>query len=395
MVQPPPAIARRQFLHLGLGVSVALATRPAWAGATIDGPHWDRILVLVELKGGNDGLNTVIPFADPAYRRLRPNLGIAREQVVQLSPELGLHPALAPLTSAWQERDLAVLLGVGYPNPNRSHFRSIEIWDTASASSQTLNDGWIARAFAQNRRPPAMNIDTVVIDDNTLPMSGNGMRNVVMRDAEQFIAQARRIKEGGMDRSANPALRHVLAVQHEVHQAALTLSERMKAAPEPPVPFAQNPFGRQLDLASRLLLSKLPITTIKLALGGFDTHARQREPHERLLGVLGSGLAAFRAGLKQAGLWDKVLVLTYSEFGRRVEENGSQGTDHGTAAPLFAMGGLVKGGFHGRQPSLTDLSEGDLKHNVDFRVVLSTVLQRWWGLNHDLMPGPNDVMAFV
>lgn len=394
-MSPPSPFARRQFLQLGMGVSVALAARPAWAGATLDGPHWDRILVLVELKGGNDGLNTVIPFADPAYRKLRPNLGVAREQVVQLSPELGLHPALKALLPAWQERDMALLLGVGYPNPNRSHFRSIEIWDTASAATQTLNDGWIARAFAQNRRPAEMTIDSVVIDDNTVPMSGNGMRNVVMRDAEQFIAQARRIKDTGMDRTANPALRHILGVQHEIQQAAVTLRARLQAAPEPKVELPQNLFGRQLDLANRLLTSKLPVTTIKVALPGFDTHARQREPHERLLGILGDGLAAFRAGLKQAGLWDKVLVLTYSEFGRRAGENGSQGTDHGTAAPQFAMGGLVKGGFHGRQPSLSDLAEGDLKHSVDFRVVYSTVLQRWWGLNHDLMPGRNDVLGFV
>lgn len=389
------SLDRRRFLELGLGVSAMLAAPAALAKPTLSGPFWNRVLVLVELKGGNDGLNTVIPYADPAYAKLRPTIAVERAQIVQLNERIGLHPGLAPLVASWKERDLGVVLGLGYPDPNRSHFRSIEIWDTASASNQTLGEGWIARAFARNRRPPEINIDAVVVDDNTLPVAGNNMRNVVMRDAEQFVEQARRMKDGGMDRAANPALRHILAVQHEVHQAALSLSERMKAAPAPSVALPSDPFGRQLDLAARLLLSKLPVTTIKVALGGFDTHARQRPVHDRLMGQLGQGLAAFRDGLKQAGLWDKVLVMTYSEFGRRAGENGSQGTDHGTAAPHLVMGGLVKGGLHGRYPSLTDLSENDLKHTVDFRVMFSTVLQRWWGIDHDLMPGRNEVLDFL
>jgi uncharacterized protein (DUF1501 family) len=373
-------LKRRDFLSLAGGVSVALAARPLLAAPVAGAPNWDRVLILVELKGGNDGMNTVIPYADPLYRRLRPNLAIEREKVAQLSPELGLNPGLVPLMESWKAGDMGIVLGVGYPDPNRSHFRSIEIWDTASASNQYLNEGWIARAMQGNARPATFTLDAVTIDDNTLPMRGPGLRNIVLRDVENFIQQADRMKQAAADRSGNPALRHLLKVQGEVHQAAFTLRDRMRNAPAPKVEMPTNPFGRQLDLALRLLMSNTPLTAIKIGLGGFDTHARQREPHERLLETLGEGLAKFRTALQQAGLWDRVLVMTYSEFGRRVAENGSRGTDHGTAAPQFLMGGKVRGGFHGRQPPLTDLSEGDVKYTVDFRNVFATVSQRWWGL---------------
>lgn len=386
---------RRRFLTLAGGVSVALAARPSLAAPGPARPHWDRVLVLVELKGGNDGLNMVVPYADPAYRRLRPHIALDRDQVLQLSPELGLHPGLKPLLPAWRSGDMGVVLGVGYPEPNRSHFRSIEIWDTASASNQYLSQGWIARAMQGNPRPASFALDAVTIDDNVLPLSGPGLRNVVLRDVENFIRQAERMQQAASERAGNPALRHLLKVQGEIHHAALTLRDRMKNAPAPSVDMPGTLFGRQLDLALRLLLSGTPLTTIKLALGGFDTHARQREAHDRLMGVLGEGLAAFRAALIAAGLWDRVLVMTYSEFGRRVAENGSRGTDHGTAAPHFVMGGRVKGGFHGRQPPLDDLSEGDLRHTVDFRDVFATVARRWWGLDAEPASGRVRLLDFV
>jgi len=385
---------RRSFISLAGGVSVALAARPLLAAPAAT-PNWGRVLVLLELKGGNDGLNTVVPFADPAYRRLRPNIAIDRDQLAQITPELGLHPGLKPLMAAWREGDMGVLLGVGYPQPNRSHFRSIEIWDTASASDQYLSEGWIARALQSAPRPASFAIDSVVVDDNVLPVSGPGVRNIVLRDVENFIRQAERMEQASAARASNPALRHLLKVQGEVHRAAFTLRDRMKNAPAPAIEMPANLFGRQLDLALRLLLSGTPLAVIKIALGGFDTHARQRDPHDRLMGVLGEGLASFRTALKQAGLWDRVLVMSYSEFGRRASENGSNGTDHGTAAPHFAMGGKVRGGLHGRQPSLGDLSDGDMKHSVDFRSVYATVARRWWNLPGDAMGGRTPLLDFV
>ncbi len=389
---------RRDFLQVSAGLTVALATPGALAQSgtpagkaaqkageptSTGGPgRWDRILVLVELKGANDGLNTVIPYADPLYRQHRAALAIPREPVVQLDQRLGLHPALKGLTESWQARDLAIVQGIGYPYPNRSHFRSIEIWDTASASSQTLTEGWMAQAFANVPRPAGRNIDAVVVDTNALPATGGDLRTIVMQDAENFIQQARTMRDGTAAPPSNPALAHVMKVRGEIHAASAGLADRMRGAPAPAQEYAVDPFSRQLALATRILMAKVPVVAIKVALGGFDTHARQLEPHDRLLGLLGEGLALFRRNLVAAGLWKDVLVMTYSEFGRRVMPNASGGTDHGAAAPHFMMGGLVTGGLHGAYPSLADLQDGDLKHTVDFRDVFATVARRWWGLNH-------------
>ncbi len=344
-----------------------------------------RILLLVELKGGNDGLNTLVPYADPKYRELRPVLGVARERVLQLDEKVGLHEKLEPLMESWKARDFAILQGVGYPNPNRSHFRSIEIWDTASASSQTLSEGWIAQAFQAAALPKGAGVDAIVADTNALPMTGPTLRTIVMQDAEAFLRQAQALKESGrVADGGNPALHHVLAVRHEINAASAGLRDRLHAAPAPAHAYNQDAgFGRQLDLATRLLAAKVPVIALKVALGGFDTHANQAPVHERQLAILAAGLAALRKNLIAADLWNEVVVMTYSEFGRRVRQNASGGTDHGTAAPQFVMGGGVRGGLYGVQPSLADLQDGDLRYSVDFRSVFATVAQGCWGLQRD------------
>jgi uncharacterized protein (DUF1501 family) len=345
-----------------------------------------RTLLLVELKGGNDGLNTLVPYADARYREVRPALGVARERVLQLDEKVGLNPKLEPLMESWKAGDLAIVQGVGYPSPNRSHFRSIEIWDTASAASQTLSEGWIAQAFRGATLPQGAGVDCIVADTNALPATGPSLRTIVMQDAENFLRQARALKEGeAAGASRNPSLRHLMAVRHEINAAARGLSDRLgkASAPAQPYPQGDGPFSRELDLATRILSVRVPVVAIKLGLGGFDTHANQVQQHERLLGSLAQGLAALRRNLVAAGLWNEVLVMTYSEFGRRVRENASGGTDHGTAAPLFVMGGGIRGGLHGAQPSLSDLDDGDLRHAVDFREVFATAARGCWGVSAD------------
>jgi uncharacterized protein (DUF1501 family) len=204
-----------------------------------------------------------------------------------------------------------------------------------------------------------------------------------MQDAENFIRQAERMKTDPALASGSPALQHVLGVQRELNAAALGLRDKLRVAPDPKEPYGDGPFARQLELATRLLTAQIPLVAIKIALGGFDTHARQVDAHARLLQQLGHGLAALRRNLIAAGAWQRTLVMTYSEFGRRVRQNGSAGTDHGTAAPQFLMGGAVKGGLHGAYPSLTDLQDGDLRHSVDFRALFATVSRQWWGLSRD------------
>ena len=344
-----------------------------------------RILLLVELKGGNDGLNTVIPYADSKYREMRPGIGVSRDHTLQLDEKVGLHDKLEPLMESWKAGDLAIVQGVGYPYPNRSHFRSIEIWDTASASNQTLSEGWIAQAFHGASLPKGVGVDSIVIDTNALPSTGPGLRTIVMQDAENFLRQAQALKEAsGMTDGGNPALRHLLAVRQEINAAAKGLSDKLRAAPAPAQTYPQEMLlGRQLDLATRVLTARVPVVAIKAALGGFDTHANQIQPHGRLLAILAENLMVLRKNLIGAGLWNNVVVMTYSEFGRRVRQNASGGTDHGAAAPLFVMGGGVKGGLHGAYPSLNDLQDGDVRHTVDFRAVFATVAQGCWGLARD------------
>lgn len=344
-----------------------------------------RILLLVELKGGNDGLNTLVPYADAKYRELRPAIGVPRERVIQLDEKVGLHEKLQPLMESWKAGDLAIVQGVGYPYPNRSHFRSIEIWDTASASNQTLSEGWIARSFQGVSLAKGAGVDCIVADTNALPSTGPELRTIVMQDAENFLRQAAGIKDArDTGDGGNPALRHLLAVRHEINAAAAGLRDKLRSAAAPAEAYGQEfLLGRQLDVATRVITSKVPVVAVKVALGGFDTHANQAATQERLLAYLASSLATLRHNLIAANCWNDVVVMTYSEFGRRARQNASAGTDHGTAAPQFVMGGSVKGGLHGAYPSLHDLQDGDLRHTVDFRSVFATMAQGCWGLQRD------------
>jgi uncharacterized protein (DUF1501 family) len=371
---------RRDFLFGAGALSVALASRTAFA----DQAAPQRVLLLVELKGGNDGMNTLIPYADPKYRELRPAIGVQRDKVIQLDEKVGLNQKLEPLMESWKARDLAIVQGVGYPYPNRSHFRSIEIWDTASTSSQTLSVGWVAQAFKTSTLARGAGVDSIVIDTNALPVTGPELRTIVMQDAENFLRAAQTVKDtSGLQDGGNPALRHLLDVRHEVNAAAVGLREKLHDSPAPAYAYQDPAFGRQLDLATRILMARVPVVAIKVSLNGFDTHANQVPTQERLLGILASDLAVLRKNLIAADLWKHVTVLTYSEFGRRARQNASGGTDHGTAAPHLVMGGSVKGGLHGAYPSLADLQDGDLRYSVDFRTVFSTLAQGCWGVRND------------
>ncbi|MFQ5935492.1 MAG: DUF1501 domain-containing protein [Acidiferrobacterales bacterium] len=371
---------RRNFLKLAslAPLNLTWPTLVASAGK----PRWDRVLVLLELKGGNDGLNTVVPYSEPQYYRLRPQLAVARDGVLQLSEQLGLNPVLRPLLPVWEAGELGVVLGVGYAKPNRSHFRSIEIWETGANSDEVLQQGWIARLFAETSPPETSAADGIVIGRAAGPLHGPHVRNIIMRDAQHFVRQAHTLTQP-VSTTGNATLSHLLDVQKDLYQAASTLRQRLAQMPALEVMFPKTRIGRQFETAAQLLVSAVPVPVIKLSHGSFDTHSQQRRQHDRLLSELADALRVFRAAMQTAGLWDQVLVLTYSEFGRRAAENGSRGTDHGTAAPHFLLGGRVKGGFYGKQPALTSLRDGDLQHHVDYRSLYATVTRYWWDLRHD------------
>ena len=366
---------RREFLS-AIGGTAALAWMPqaAFAGAA---GHYSNLLVLVELKGGNDGLNTVVPYADTEYYNLRPRIAIARDQVLQLDGRSGLHPALQPLLALWQDRELAVVQGVGYPGPNLSHFRSIEIWDTASRSSEYLPEGWLTRAFASSPVPKSYAADGIVVGSNEMgPLAGGGTRALALTSTEQFLRQARLASPEGVSR--NPALKHILKVEQDVAQAASSLNANYAFRAE----FPNHQFGNALKTAAEVIASKAGVAVVKVSHHGFDTHSGQQGAHQRLLKELAEGLVSMRAAMQEIGRWDSTLMLTYAEFGRRPKENQSGGTDHGTANAHFVLGGRVKGGIYGMPPALNRLDgNGNLPFAVDFRDLYATALERWWGIN--------------
>jgi len=336
-----------------------------------------KLLVLVELKGGNDGLNTVIPYSDPLYAQLRPRLAIPREQVVQLTERAGLHPSLAPLRALWDKRELAIVQGVGYPQPNLSHFRSIEIWDTASASDEYLDEGWLARAFAVSPSPGDFAADGVVVGPNALgPLTGNRVRAISLTNPDQFLRNAKLARDVGDSR--NPALEHILRIERDITLS----SERLQAGRKFATDFPKNPFGNSVNTAAQLAGNQAGIAVVRLTLGSFDTHANQLGTQGNLLKQLGEGLAALREALVEIGRWDSTVIATYAEFGRRPKENQSGGTDHGTASAHFVLGGTVKGGLYGAAPALDRLDgNGNLPFAVDFRGYYATFLDRWWGID--------------
>ena len=366
---------RRDFLRIAGSVSLSAALPGAFAQAS--GETRRRLLILVELKGGNDGLNTVIPYADPQYARLRPRLALPRDQLLTLSEQAAFHPSLAKLMPTWEDGKLAIVQGLGYPQPNLSHFRSIEIWDTASKSDEYLEEGWLARAFAASPSPADFVSDGVAVGSADLgPLAGTRSRAIALTDPERFLRNARLARPEGEGR--NPALRHILKVENDVQQSA----RRITAGREFKAEFPAGGFGIAARTAAQLAANPAGVAVIRISLTGFDTHTNQPGIHANLLRQVAEGLAGLRAALEEAGRWDSTVVATYSEFGRRPRENQSNGTDHGTSGVHWVMGGQVKGGLYGAAPALDRLDgNGNLPFAVDFRAYYATFLDRWWSID--------------
>jgi len=367
---------RRDFLGT-VGAVTVTAFAPVSAFAERSPAGYANLLVLVELKGGNDGLNTVVPYADQGYYDLRPSLAIPREQILQLDQRTGLNPGLEPLMPLWRAEELAIVQSVGYPGANLSHFRSIEIWDTASRSNEYLSQGWLARAFAAAPPPSRFAADAVVVGSAEMgPFTGSHVRVIALTATEQFLRQARLAAPLGS--AHNEALGHILKVEQDIAQAASNLDGGHSFK----TPFPRSRFGNAVRTAAQVAASRAGVAAVKVSLGGFDTHSNQPGRHARLLKELAEGLAALRAALHEIGRWNNALVMTYAEFGRRPRENLSRGTDHGTANAHFVLGGRVRGGLYGPAPALSRLDgNGNLPFAVDFRDLYATVLEGWWGVD--------------
>ncbi len=359
------------------------------------------ILVVLQMAGGNDGLNTVIPFEDDAYYRARPTLAIDRKAGLKLGDNVALAPVLEPLERLFGEGHLAIVQGVGYPNPNRSHFRSTEIWETASDANQTLVEGWLGRYFDNCCGGEDVTVGVAI--GNGLPQSfaakepigvafnggqqGPRGRKRLEEESESQIAPELAetdvtSSEGGTISSfegASPEGDSLAFIQRTALNAAVS-AERIRAISQSRPSgegYPQGRLGSHLSLIARLIDGGMPTRVYYASQGGYDTHNNQSGTHQRLLSEMGEAVAAFLNDLKLRGHLDRVVLMTFSEFGRRVVENGSGGTDHGAAAPLFLAGGGVQGGLYGVSPSLTNLDRGDLIHGIDFRSVYATILAQW------------------
>ncbi|MFL6539377.1 MAG: DUF1501 domain-containing protein [Chthoniobacterales bacterium] len=368
-----------------------------------------RILVVLQLAGGNDGLNTIVPFADDIYYRSRPKLGIAADKVLKLDNYAGLNGRLTGLKSLFDEGHLAVVQGVGYPNPNRSHFRSTEIWQTASDAERNENEGWLGKYFDSCCRGADPTVGVAIGEQMPQAFAATNPTGVTFAKPEQFRwlpsdKQAMSAEEAffrqlnGMDEESSSLPNDggsigTLPGRAKAEQSTLDFLQRTALDAQlssdkilaiarkykSTVAYPQGQLAASLSLIARMIAGGLPTRVYYASQGGYDTHAGQINAHDRLMGELNDALAAFVADLKQQGNFDRVLLMTFSEFGRRVTENANNGTDHGAAAPMFLLGGGVKPGLYGKYPSLADLDHGDLKFNTDFRSVYGTVLDQWLG----------------
>lgn len=384
---------RRQFLKSAtlfsaMGLAPQFITRLAEGEApVIEGFKDDRVLVVVQLSGGNDGLNTVVPYGDDLYYRARPTLGITRERVLPLNDILGLNDAMKALMRLYDDGHLAIVQGVGYPNPDRSHFRSMEIWHTSSGSDEFLSTGWIGRYFDHcctgAGRPQ---VGVAIGQERPQAFDGVSGKGVAFdhpdrygwrpgkgRDTAEAFAELNRPSD-----SANQTLDFL---RHTTSNAILSSAEVREAVRKSGFSGGLSRNVDPLQTVAALLRGGLQTRVFYVSMGGFDTHVNQLNQHDALLARVAKALGDFQQTLKRDGTDRRVLTLVFSEFGRRVAENASKGTDHGTAAPLFLIGPGVRGGLCGMHPSLRDLDQGDLRHSIDFRSIYAAVLEDWFAVD--------------
>ena len=365
-----------------------LAERVMAAGARDSGK---KILVVIQLAGGNDGLNMVIPYGDGLYYQNRPTLAIPQAQVLKLNNQLGLHPNLTGLKGLYDQGKVAVVQGVGYPNPNLSHFRSTDIWQSALPTGVT-DTGWLGRyldgAFADVQNPlKAVSIGSLLPKalwaKNTMVPAVQSLKAFRFLAAQQSATEAQKVISafqqmyGTVSDTEGPYLSLVQMADSAAYQATIELGKTAAVAPKARYPASA--LAEELKLVSQIIATNLGTRVFLVTQGGFDDHAQEAIAHPKLMKDFSDAVAAFYQDMTAQGKADQVLLMTFSEFGRRPLENASNGTDHGTAAPMLVIGGGVKGGLYGQTPSLSQLDFGNLVHTTDFRSVYSTVLKNWMG----------------
>lgn len=380
-------IKRREFLQVG-SLATASMMLPKFLKAfekPMMVPPGNKVVVVIQFSGGNDGLNTVIPVRNDIYYRERPKLGIVKDKALLLNDETGLNPALLAFKGLYDDGSLGILNNVGYPNPDRSHFRSMDIWHSASDSNQYVNTGWVGRYLdAQckgcDKPTQAMELDDVL----SLALKGEDNKGLAFKDPKKLFntSNGKYYKDlNSGHQGGDEAVDYLYKTMSATLSSADYIYQQSKAHPTAAV-YPATELGKDLKTIASLIFSDINTKVYYVSLGSFDTHVNQEGQQKRLFTELNDAVKAFTDDLKANNRFNDVLMMTFSEFGRRVAQNASGGTDHGTANNMFFIsGGLKQKGVLNAMPDLADLNEGDLKYKVDFKNVYATVLNRWLGAN--------------
>jgi uncharacterized protein (DUF1501 family) len=378
-------LKRKEFIQVG-SLATASLMLPKFLKA-FEGrnrvPLGNKVVVILQLSGGNDGLNTVIPVRNDLYYKARSRLGIAKTKALSLTDEVGLHPALTGFKELFDDGSLAIMNSVGYPNPDRSHFRSMDIWHTASQSNEYWTNGWVGRYLDAQCKGCDKPTQAIEIDDVlSLALKGEDIKGIAVKDPRRLYGTAnekffRDIMKNHKDEAGEQPVDYLYKTMAETLSSADYIFQQSKLHPSN-ADYPKTDLGNSLKTIASLIYSEINTKVYYVSLGSFDTHINQDAQQQRLFTEMNEAVKAFVKDLKQQNRFEDVMLFTFSEFGRRVEQNASGGTDHGTANNMFLVsGGLKQKGILNPLPDLNDLNEGDLKYKVDFKNVYATVLKKW------------------
>ncbi len=393
---------RREFLQVG-SLATASMMMPKFLKA-FDGkvmvPPGNKVLVVLQFSGGNDGLNTVIPVRNDIYYKSRPKLGIEKDKAISFTDEVGINPALTAFKDLYDDGSLGILNSVGYPNPDRSHFRSMDIWQSGSDSDKYLSTGWLGRYLDAQCNGCAKPTQALEVDDVlSLALKGEMNKGLAVKDPKRLYntSHEKYFKEiNAAHHSEEETVDYLYKTLSETLSSADYIFEQSKLHPSSKI-YPATITGKNLKTIASLIMSDINTKVYYLSLGSFDTHVNQENQQKRLFTELNDAISAFVKDLKENNRFQDVMLMTFSEFGRRVAQNASGGTDHGTANNMFFIGGgLKQKGIINAMPDLNDLNEGDLKHTVDFKSVYATVLHKWLGADDKEILGKQyDFMNFI
>src|SRR5687767_13764498 len=395
---------RKEFIQVGSLATASLMLPKflkAFEGKAMV-PAGNKVVVILQLSGGNDGLNTVIPVTNDLYYKARPKLGIQKTKSLLLTDDVGLHPALTGFKQLYDDGNLAILNNVGYPNPDRSHFRSMDIWHTASQSNEYWTNGWVGRYLdAQcngcDKPTQAIEIDDVL----SLALKGENIKGIAVKDPMRLYGTAnekffRDVLKNHKDETGEQPVDYLYKTMAETLSSADYIFQQSRLHPTR-AEYPKSDLGNSMKTIASLIFSDIDTKVYYVSLGSFDTHINQDGQQQRLFTEMNAAVKAFVKDLKDNNRFNDVMLMTFSEFGRRVQQNASGGTDHGTANNMFLIsGGLKEKGLINPLPDLADLDEGDLKYKVDFKNVYATVLNKWLGANDQVILGKKyDNLNFI